>query len=264
MNRLGEQAMNKLLGTALAATTLSLASHAAFASDDVRESRPVDAKVTKVKLGGVIGVVVRQGATPSLVISGDKAGVARVTTRQHGDTLEISTEDRSGMHFGWNNEKMRAELTVPNLEEFVSLGVGSSTVTGFAGDHVKVSLEGAGSLTMDGRYRNVDARLGGVGSFTLEDKDADRIDLRMGGAGRMTIIGQAKVLNGHMSGVGSLDAAKLRADAVELDMSGMGSANVFAQTSVNLSLSGLGSASVYGNPASRNARTSGLGKVSWK
>jgi hypothetical protein len=256
--------MRKLLGTALAVTTLSLATHAAFAADEVRESRTIDAQVTKVKLGGVVSLVIHQGATPSLVISGDKAGVARVTTSQHGDTLEIGTEDRSGMHIGWHNEKMQAELTVPNLEEFVSQGVGSSTVTGFAGDHMKVSLDGAGSLTMNGRYRNLDARLGGVGSFTLDNKDADRLDVRMGGAGRMTVTGQAKVLHGRMSGVGSLDAANLHADAVELDMSGMGSANVFAKTSANLSLSGLGSASVYGNPASRNARTSGLGKVSWK
>jgi hypothetical protein len=71
-------------------------------------------------------------------------------------------------------------------------------------------------------------------------------------------------MHGRLSGVGSLDATNLRADNVELQMSGMGSANVFARTAANLSLSGLGSATVYGNPATRNASTSGMGKVSWK
>src|SRR5438067_639168 len=104
--------MNKLLGAALAATALSLATNAAFADNLVRESRPVDAKVTHIKLGGVVGLVLRQGATPSLVISGDKSAVSRVTTSQHGDTLEIDTESK-GMHFEWHNEKMQAELTVP-------------------------------------------------------------------------------------------------------------------------------------------------------
>jgi hypothetical protein len=118
---------------------------------------------------------------------------------------------------------------------------------------------------MNGRYRNLDARLGGVGSFTLDNKDvAERIDLRISGAGRMTVTGQARLLHGRMSGVGSLDAAKLRADSVELEMSGMGSANVFARTSANLSVSGLGSATVHGNPVNHKATTSGLGKVSWK
>jgi hypothetical protein len=39
---------------------------------------------------------------------------------------------------------------------------------------------------------------------------------------------------------------------------------VYAKTAASLSLSGLGSATVYGNPATHNATTSGLGKVSWK
>jgi hypothetical protein len=256
--------MNKMLSTALAATALSLATHAAYADDMVRESRPVDSKVTHIKLGGVVGLVLRQGATPSLVISGDKAAVARVSTSQRGDTLEIDTDSRSNSHWGWHSEKLQAELTVPNLEEFVSQGVGSSEVTGFSGDNIKVSLDGAGSLTMSSRYRNVDARLGGVGSFTLDNKEADKIDVALRGAGRISVTGQTRLLHGRMSGVGSLDATKLHADSVELEMSGMGSANVFAKTAANLHLSGLGSATVYGNPATHNATTSGLGKVSWR
>jgi hypothetical protein len=255
--------MNKLLSTAIAATALSLA-NTALADDMVRESRPVDSKVSHIKLGGVVSLTVRQGATPSLVISGSKAGVARVITSQRGDTLQIDTEERSGVHFGWHNDEMRAELTVPNLEEFVSQGVGSSTITGFSGDHLTVSLDGAGSMTMTTDYRNVDARLGGVGSLTLDNKHADKLDLALRGAGRISVTGQAKVLHGRMSGVGSLDASKLQADSVDLDMSGMGSANVYAKTAANLSLSGLGSATVYGNPATHNATTSGLGKVSWR
>jgi hypothetical protein len=80
----------------------------------------------------------------------------------------------------------------------------------------------------------------------------------------MQIKGQARTLRAHLSGVGSLNAQELRADAVDVNLSGLGSANVFAKTSASLSLSGLGSANVYGNPATRNANTSGLGKVHWQ
>ncbi|GAB3461458.1 hypothetical protein GCM10027321_22120 [Massilia terrae] len=257
--------MNKLLTTTLAATTLALATHAAFAEDQVRENRPVDAKVTRIRLGGVVTLNVHQGATPSLVISGGKSLVARTTTTQHGDTLDIGNESES--HFSWHSDsdKLVADLTVPNLQEFSASGVGNSTVTGFSGDKVRVSMDGAGSLTMNSRYRVVDAALGGVGGVTLNNGGtADRVDLSLRGAGRMTITGETKVLHGTLSGVGSLDATNLRADSVELRMSGMGSANVFARSAANLNLSGLGSASVYGNPATRNAATSGMGKVSWK
>lgn len=256
--------MNKLIGTALVATTLSLATHVAFAADEVRETRNVDAKVTRIKLGGVVSLTVHQGATPSLVISGDKEGVARVITEQRGDTLEISTEKRNGVRIGWHNEKMKADLTVPNLQEFVAQGVGSTTISGFSGDKISITQGGAGSLTMNARYRTVDANLGGVGSFTLDANSAERIDLRLGGAGHMTVTGQVKNLYARLSGVGSLNAEDLRADAVDLSMSGIGSANVFAKTSARLDLSGMGSATVYGNPTNRSASTSGMGKVHWK
>jgi hypothetical protein len=254
--------MNKLLGTALVATTLTLATHAAFADDQVRESRPVDAKVTKIRLGGVVSLVVHQGSTPSLVISGDKSAVARTTSSQHGDTLEIGNEKES--HSFWHNEKLQADLTVPNLDEFVSQGVGSSSITGFAGDKIRISLDGAGSINMTSHYRFVDATLGGVGGFTLNNSGAERMDLGLRGAGRITVTGDTKQMNGRLSGVGSMDATNLRADSVDLQMSGMGSATVYAKTAASLSLSGLGSATVYGNPATHNATTSGLGKVSWR
>lgn len=257
--------MNKLLATTLAATTLALAANAASAEDRVRESRPVDAKATRIHLGGIVTLNVHQGATPSLVISGPKSLVARTTTSEHGDTLDIGNENEH--HFSWHsdNDRVVADLTVPNLDEFVSTGVGSSTIDGFSGDQVRVSLDGAGSLTMNGRYRNVDAALGGVGGFTLNNAgNAERVDLSLRGAGRMTVTGETRLLHGRLSGVGSLDATNLRADSVELQMSGMGSATVYARSAASLSLSGLGSATVYGNPATRNASTSGMGKVTWK
>jgi hypothetical protein len=255
--------MNKLLGTALVASTLSIATHVAFADEQVRESRNVDAKVTKVRLEGVVSLVVHQGATPALVISGDKDAVGRVITSQRGNTLEIDTEKRKGVNFGWHNEKLRAELTVPNLEEFVSHGVGSSTITGFTGDKLTLTLDGAGSATVTGRYRDVNASLGGAGSLTMDTGTSDRVEVRLGGAGSMTLTGQAKSLYGKLGGVGSLTASELRADAVDLQLTGIGSAKVFAKNSATVNLSGIGSATVYGNPASRHANSSGLGKVHW-
>ncbi len=255
--------MKNLIGTAFVAATLSLIASSALADEMVRESRTINAKVTKVKLGGVVDLVVRQGATPSLVVSGDREFVSKTTTELDGDTLEIDTE-RGNFQLRGKERKVRAELTVPNLTEFVSHGVGTSTVTGFSGDKIEVALDGAGSVDMNARYRNVDARLGGVGGLTLDANQAERVDLNMRGAGRMTVKGQSKVLNARLSGVGSLDAKEMRADAVDLDLSGLGSASVYAKNAADVDLSGMGSATVYGSPASRQSNSSGMGKVSWK
>lgn len=254
--------MNKLLGTALMATTLSLTATAAMA-EDVKENRPVDAKVTRVKLGGVIELTVHQGATPALTISGDRRDVSRVITTQSGDTLQIDLE-KGNYNFNRDRTKLTADLTVPNLAEFISNGVGSSRVVGFTGNSIKLSLDGAGAMTFDSRYREVDAKLGGVGGMTLNGLNAERVTLKMGGAGRMLVNGQTKVLNAKMSGVGGLEAESLRADSVELDMSGLGSASVYAKSAANVHLSGMGSANVYGNPATRKGDSSGMGKINWK
>ena len=176
--------MNKLLGATLVASTLALGAGTACAADVIREARAVDARVTRVKLDGVVDLVLRQGAKPALVISGEREDVARVTTRQHGETLEIDTEKRSNDRRGSKEPKLRAELTVPNLAEFVSEGVGASTVSGFGGERIVLALDGAGTVTLNGNYRNVDARLGGVGSMTIDAGRAERMDLALRGAGQ--------------------------------------------------------------------------------
>jgi hypothetical protein len=183
-----ETTMNKLLGTTLMASALTLSAGAAPAADLVRELRTVDARVTRVKLDGVVDLVVHQGAKPSLVISGERADVARVTTHQQGGTLEIDTERRNN-YVRAHTPKLRAELVVPKFAEFVSEGVGASTVSGFSGfsgfngDKIVLALDGAGAVMLAGNYRNVDARLGGVGSLTIDAAKAERIDLALRGAG---------------------------------------------------------------------------------
>lgn len=256
--------MNKLFGTAMMATTLTLTTGAALAADLVREARTVDARVTRVKLDGVVDLVVRQGSKPSLVLSGERDDLAQVTTRQRGETLEIDTEHRNNWNFSNRSSRLRAELTVPNLTEFVSEGVGASTVTGFHGDRIVLALDGAGAVTLNGNYRNIDARLGGVGSLTIDAAKAERMDLALRGAGKLAVTGQTRTLNATLAGLGSLDAEKLRAENVDLDMSGLGGATVYASSAIDVNLSGMGSATVYGKPAQRNATAGGMGKVHWR
>lgn len=247
------------------AATLAATSGAATAQQ-TSETRTIDARVLKVRLGGVIDLRIKQGPTAALVISGDQKYVSKVVTSQQGDTMQIDIEgDRKHIHFGRNNKaQLRAELTLPNLNELVSQGVGSAEIDGFSGDQIRLALDGAGTVTLASRYRNIDATLGGVGSMTLNAADSDRVELSLRGAGRIEVNGQSKLLRARLGGVGSLEAKELRADAVDLNMTGLGSATVYAKTSANLALNGLGSATVYGKPAHRKSIASGLGSVSWE
>ena len=258
--------MNRIFSMAMVVAALAVPGAAALA-EQVTQERAIDARVVKVKLGGVINLRIKQGAAPSLVLIGEKGHVSRVTVVQTGDTLVIDTDNGNdrGWHFGGRDKHdVRAELTLPNLSELVSHGVGASEVQGFTGNEVRLSLDGAGSVKLTSQYRNVVARLGGVGSMTLNAGESDRVELKLRGAGHIAVNGYSKLLRANLGGVGSLDARQLRADTVDLDMSGLGGATVYAKTSANLKLSGLGSATVYGNPRNRSTDARGMGSVSWQ
>lgn len=255
--------MNKIIGAVLVAASLGATATAAYAGEKVNEARSIDARVVKIKLNGVVNLIVRQGSTPTLTVYGEKGDMAKVRTEQRGDTLVIDSDERN-IFFGKSNKHdIRAELTLPNMNEFNSQGVGSTEVTGFTGDKIRIVLDGAGAIKVTSHYKNIDARLGGVGAITLNAGDTDTVDLSMRGAGHIEINGQSKLLRANLGGVGSLDAQQLRSDAVDLDMTGLGGATVYAKNSATLNLTGLGSADVYGKPASRNTNARGLGSVTW-
>ncbi|RJG25021.1 GIN domain-containing protein [Massilia cavernae] len=255
--------MNKILGTALAAAALTFTATSAIADEMISETRAIDARIVKVKLDGVIDLTVKQGATPSLTLYGEQRHLDKVTTSLNGDTLRIDN-DASSWTFGGKKRQVRAELTLPNLNEFTSEGVGATEVTGFTGEQITLALDGAGSVKVTGNFKNINSRMGGVGSMTLNAGNSELVDLNMRGAGSITVNGQSRLLRARMGGVGSLDAKGLQSDTVDLDLTGLGGATVYAKNAAHLRLSGLGSATVYGQPPNRNATARGMGSVSWK
>lgn len=255
--------MKKYLKATMLAAVLCSGAGAAPAADIVSESRGVDARAVNVDLDGVISLKIKQGPVAALTLYGEPDALKKVTVQQSGDTLRITTVKTNTISFGGKKD-LRAELTLPNLRALVSGGVGSTEVTGFSGDSLRLALEGAGSVKVNAQYRNVDVKLGGVGGMTVNTGNSDNVELHLNGAGRIEMIGQTKQLNASLGGVGSLDAQQLRAESVDVNMTGLGSASVYARNNASLNLSGLGSATVYGNPASRNANARGLGSVSWQ
>ncbi|MDQ2821976.1 MAG: DUF2807 domain-containing protein [Pseudomonadota bacterium] len=254
-----------LLGVAGAVLLGTMAGATAAAADDrvTSETRQVDARITRVRLDGIVSLTVRQGTVPALTLNGDARLVDRTTSRQSGDTLIIENDDH-GVR-GSNRRSLRAELVLPTLRELRSESLGTSVVSGFSGDNITLSLDGAGSMTMQGsNYRIVKASLGGLGSMTLTGLNAERIELNLEGAGYVTLEGQAKVLRANLEGLGGLDAQRFIVESVSLDLSGLGSATVNAHVNANLNLSGLGSVTVYGKPQNRKVSVDGLGNVRWK
>lgn len=235
---------------------------AVAADPSVTESRPVDARVQRVHLDGVVSLQLRQGATPSLTLNGERRYLDKTSVSQNGDTLTIETNFSEHGHI--NAKTIRAELVLPQLREVVSDTVGSTEVRGFSGDELVVGLEGAGSVKVNCNYKVVNANLGGVGSMNIAGGDGTGINLDLHGAGSVNLAGRGKWLKANLNGLGSIDAQQFEVDSVDVDLSGLGNATVHARQSASLSLSGLGSVTVYGKPLNRKVSVDGLGKVSWK
>lgn len=250
------------LGAAAALSACLGAAHAGT-DDTASETRQVDARVVRVKVEGIVDLKLRQGPVASLVLSGERELLDKLTTGQQGDTLTIGTDSKR-FRLNRKHNGLRAELTLPELREVSSDSVGATEVAGFSGDELDLQLDGAGSMKIHCNYRLVNAVLGGVGSMNIQGGAIEGIDVNLRGAGFMTLRGSAKWLKASLGGLGNLDAQHLLAETVNLELSGLGNASVTARQNANLNLSGLGSVSVYGKPVGRSVSVNGLGKVSWK
>lgn len=258
--------MKHLIKLGAAAALLGVSIGIADAAPEANtETRSIDARVVRVKLEGVGDLKIRQGATAALVLTGDARLLSRTTTSQRGDTLSIETEGRnSGFSFG-RSSGLQAELVLPNLRAVSSESVGSTTVSGFAGETLDINLDGAGSMYVSSsEYRTIKASLGGVGNLKIQGVNSETVDLSLGGAGYVTLSGRSKNLKAELGGLGGLDAQACTVESVTLDLSGLGNATVNARHSANLALSGMGSVTVFGKPANRKVALDGLGKVNWK
>ncbi|MET0320008.1 MAG: DUF2807 domain-containing protein [Duganella sp.] len=236
-----------------------------FAADDTTETRTVtiDARVVRVKIDGVVDVKLRQGATPSLKITGNKRYMDKLTSSQTGDTLHLETDGGSTIKIN-SGTGARAEMVLPNLRQVVMEGMGSTDISGFTGQDLELVMDGAGSLKAVVDYRMVRAKLGGIGKMNLWISDNDKTELELGGAGGITLGGRSKLLKANLGGLGSLNAQQFEAADIDLDLSGLGNATASASGNARLNLSGLGSVTVYGKPLNRDVKVDGLGKVTWK
>ena len=255
--------MNKLFQFGLLFAAFCALFGRAEAADEGNETRviAIDARVVRVKLDGVIDLKLRQGSTPSLTIIAEKRYMDKVTASATGDTLHLETEGR-GIKIG--RSTARAELVLPMLREVVAEGVGTTEISGFSGDELELTMDGAGTMKVVCDYKSLKASLGGVGSMHLWVSENENVDLDLRGAGYITLGGHSKMLHATLGGLGGLNAQQFQADSVNVELSGLGNATVNAKTNATLNLSGLGSVTVYGKPLNRNVSVDGLGKVSWK
>jgi hypothetical protein len=223
------------------------------------ERRPLDKAVAKLDLCGPLNLTLRQGPAPMLEVRGEQRLLANIDTSIDGDILHIGPRGILLRH----RTPIEVTVTLPMLESLSINGSGEHTVSGFAGDHLDVALDGSGSMRFNGRYREIMAAVHGSGDLELTGGTSDTVDAAVIGTGRLTLVGSSRALHAEMRGSGDLDARHLRAEEVALMQKGSGESAVYASKRLHAEMSGSGEARVFGNPDERSVSRKGSGTVSF-
>jgi hypothetical protein len=206
---------------------------------EVSETRQV-AAFNKIEMDGVFNVFLRQGDTESLIIEADKAVAANIISEVQNQTLILKMQDDTD--FG-NIDPVKIYLQVRDLQSLTNKGVGTiKCEQALKLNKFVLSCEGVGAI-----------------DFTLS---ANTLIVTSETVGAITLAGKVTEADITHNGVGVLKAFDLLTRNLKLSSNGVGAAEVYASESIDIDANGVGSVHYKGNPAIKNIKSEGIGKVS--
>jgi hypothetical protein len=209
------------------------------ASDTVvSETREVSG-FTGIDMRTVGRVVISQGETESLAVSGSDNVVPLVITSVENGVLVID---------------MEKDYFVTNMH-----GANVLTFTIGVKDLGALTVSGAGDVKMDGLTASrLKVTMSGAGRIDFSGLSLDSLSLTLSGAGDVTLSGEASSAAILLSGAGNIDAADFKVQTADIDLQGLGNATLWVTGKLTGSISGAGNIEYYGNPAT-DLKASGLG-----
>jgi hypothetical protein len=184
---------------------------------------------TAVDMRGMGRVVLTQGETESLVVSGSDNVVPLVRTSVRNGVLVIEMDEL---------------IIVTDMHESNAL-----TFTIGVKDFEALSVSGAADVMMDGLTASrLKLNISGAGKIDLTGLSVDDLSLSLSGAGDVELAGQSGSLAVQLSGAGRIDAGDLEVETADVRLSGFGDATLWVTGKLTGSISGAGNVEYYGNP----------------
>lgn len=226
----------------------------------VSQTRKVSAAVRAVHLNGPIDMTLRQGAVPSLLIKGEQRLMGNIDAWEDNGVLHIAPRGMLLHH----RQPLQAVLVLPGLNALTVSGSGDSTVNGFSGERIDVTLHGSGNLKFNGRFREVSAALQGSGDLELNGGTSSRVALSVIGSGDVTVVGSSDQFELDQTGSGDVDAEHLASGTARVNLLGSGSVVLNVRDRVDARLRGSGDIIVHGEPPEREISKTGSGEVEFR
>lgn len=236
--------MKQLLCTLLAAGLFMAGQAQKVINDPNVEARQLGS-FTRIDVSSAFEVILTQGNEESVAVSSNVAGDnANITTRVENGKLRIGYRN-SGKKW-YRNHRLRAYISVKNLE----------------------SLEGSGAakITIDGTLASPELRINLSGATDLKGNLAINRSLKLdlSGASDVTLTGAVGALNIDASGASDVKAFELTASECNVNASGACNIRISVEKEMNADLSGASSLQYKGNAAIRTIKTSGASNISRK
>ncbi len=208
--------------------------------ESVEDNRNIQ-NFTGVQTGTSADVIVTQGSSFKVRITGQKNIIDLFETRVEGTILKISVKKGYNLNY---NVPVRVYVEAPKFESLSSSGSGDFTVTNtLSGTKLSISTSGSGDFDLKGA--------------TFSD-----VSIASSGSGNVKVAGNVQNLNIRTSGSGNIKAEDLKAKDAECLTSGSGNISCSADGFLNVMSSGSGNVSYYGKPASLKTRKTGSGNIS--
>lgn len=202
------------------------------------ESREASA-FTDISTSGVYKVIIEQGNTHSIRVEAEDNLLPYIVTDISRGELSIHSKK------GYNiqpTKDIKVYITLQKVEKLSASGASGFTSKGkLTSDRILLDLSGAADANLDIRTHELKVSVSGAGNITLKG-NTDKADY-------------------GVSGSADISALDLTTDEAKLGISGTGKANVFVQKSLNVVISGMGNVKYKGEP-SINQIISGMGKIS--
>jgi len=203
----------------------------------ISESRDVSG-FSSIDMSTFGKVVISQGQTESLNISGSDNLVPLIKTSVSNGVLNIDSEENIGVTT-LNENKLTFTIVVKDLSSLANSGLGDFQMDTLSTTSLNITMSGAGKVQMN--------------HLTV-----DSLDVNVSGLGSVELAGEAKQASINISGAGSVNAPDFKIQNANVSVPGLGSATIWVTDQLTGNISGAGSISYYGNPQT-NTNASGLG-----
>jgi hypothetical protein len=195
-------------------------------SADIRSVSSFNAIVIDVPLNA--SITIKEGAQPSVQLSGYENLLQHIKTEIKGDTLHIFVPE------GWDisaDDDISAKITMPSLAALALSGRTNTDIHGtVSGPKFDIDISGSGDVRID----NIN-----VSDFSTSVSGAADIVIKAGNAAHATY---------DISGAGDIKGFSLQTSETVATLSGAGVAEVNAQRRLESHINGTGSIRYKGHP----------------